>query len=236
MAHEIAHQWFGDMATETEWAHIWLSEGFATYMTILYFENKYGQDTARKMLITNRNQVVTYSKQSDQPVVDFSAKDYMTLLNPNSYQKGGWVLHMLRNQLGDAAFWKGIQAYYAAFAGKNASTDDLRRAMEKASGQDLQPFFRQWLYKAGHPILSIDWKYQPEKKSIDITIYQKQPVAFQFPLELSFTGQDQQSLLTQTVWVKEPTTHLTIPVSGQPIEMVADPSVKLLFEYTQAHP
>src|SRR6266700_2106852 len=86
LAHEIAHQWFGDMATETDWSHLWLSEGFATYMTILYFEKKY-----------------------EKPVVDSSVTNYMELLNANSYQKGGWILHMLRMEAGDSAFWKGIR-------------------------------------------------------------------------------------------------------------------------------
>lgn len=232
LTHEIAHQWFGDMATETEWAHIWLSEGFATYMTILYFENKYGQDTARQMLVVNRNQVIAYNKHRQQPVVDSSVKDYMELLNVNSYQKGGWVLHMLRNQLGDSAFWKGIRAYYASFSGRNASTDDLRKVMESTTGKDLKQFFTQWLYTAGHPVLDINWKYDPAKKSVLLTIHQKQSTPFRFPLELSFEGQDHKLLLTKTVWVKDEQTSLTIPVTGQPEQVIADPSMKLLFEYT----
>lgn len=230
LTHEIAHQWFGDMATETEWAHIWLSEGFATYMTILYFEHKYGQDTARKMLLEDRGQVINYTKRSKKPIVDSSVKDYMALLNPNSYQKGGWVLHMLRNQLGDPVFWKGIRSYYAAYSGKNASTDDLRKHMEEVSGQDLKQFFQQWLYTAGHPVLDISWQYDKDKKAVSLTINQQQDTPFQFQLELSFYGQDHTFLSNKTVSIKSKQTTLLVPVTKQVEKVVADPGTKLLFE------
>lgn len=229
LTHEIAHQWFGDMATETEWAHIWLSEGFATYMTILYFEHKYGQDTARKMLLEDRNQVIAYTKRTQKPVVDSSVKDYMALLNPNSYQKGGWVLHMLRDQLGDAIFWKGIRAYYAKFSGKNASTEDLRKSMEEVSGQNLQQFFQQWLYTPGHPILDISWQYDKDKKAVSLTIDQQQDIPFQFPLELAFYGPDHTFLFNKTVPVKSKQTTLLVPVNSQVKQITADPGIKLLF-------
>ena len=124
LSHEIAHQWFGNMATEKSFAHLWLSEGFATYMTVLYMENKHGADTARKMLEDDRLQVIEFAKTSDRSIVD-ETKDYMELLNINSYQKAGWVLHMLHRQLGDSIFWKSVRSYYAAYAGKNADTKDL---------------------------------------------------------------------------------------------------------------
>ncbi|AXY77490.1 M1 family peptidase [Paraflavitalea soli] len=230
LTHEIAHQWFGDMATETEWAHIWLSEGFATYMTILYFEHKYGQDTARKMLLEDRSQVIGYTKRSKKPIVDSSVKDYMALLNPNSYQKGGWVLHMLRNQLGDSIFWKGIRSYYAAYSGKNASTDDLRKRMEEVSGQHLRQFFLQWLYTAGHPVLDITWLYDKDKKGVSLTINQQQDIPFEFQLELSFYGQDRSFLFNKTVAVKSKQTTLVVPVTKPVEKVVADPATKLLFE------
>ena len=102
MAHEIAHQWFGDNVTEKDWPHLWLSEGFATYMTDVYLENKYGEDSLKNLLRTQRRQVVGYSANHKTPVVDATeSKHLMNLLNDNSYQKGAWVLHMLRRKLGD---------------------------------------------------------------------------------------------------------------------------------------
>jgi len=225
LAHEIAHQWFGDMATEADWSHLWLSEGFATYMTILYFEHKYGIDTAKKMLAKDRVKVIEFARKNLRPVVDSSVTNYMELLNANSYQKGGWALHMLRRQLGDAAFWKGIQLYYTRFAGKNAVSADLCKAMEEVSGKDLKQFFHQWLFTAGQPKLQIQWKYNAGKKTIDITVIQQQNELFQFPLELMIGNG-----LTKQVSIKDRETHLSIPIAAKPAAIIADPNINLLFE------
>jgi aminopeptidase N len=225
LAHEIAHQWFGDMATEADWSHLWLSEGFATYMTILYFEHKYGYDTAKYMLSKNRQQVIDFARKRPRPVVDSSVTDYMELLNANSYQKGGWALHMLRRQLGDSIFWKGIQTYYNRFAGKNAVTGDLCRVMEEVSGKNLKPFFIQWLFTAGHPRLNVTWKYNAVKKLIDITVIQQQEVMFQFPLEIQVDG-----ALTKQIAITDRETRVSIPYTKKPATVILDPQINLLFE------
>src|SRR5690606_37591424 len=137
IGHEIAHQWFGNMATEKSFVHIWLSEGFATYLTTMYMEEKYGVDTAKFLRIDDRQKVISFSRRSGIPVVDTSTKNYMDLLNANSYEKGGWVLHMLRRQLGDSIFWKGIRQYYHDYAGKNADTRDVQKIFEDVSGKKL---------------------------------------------------------------------------------------------------
>jgi aminopeptidase N len=200
-------------------------------MTILYFENKYGKDTANKMLLENRKQVVAYHKKRQQPIVDTTVRNYMELLNANSYQKGGWVLHMLRNQLGDSAFWKGIRAYYAKFSGKNAATDDLRKVMEEVSGQKLETFFKQWLYTAGQPVLDISWQYDAANKQVKLTVVQQQETAFQFPLEINLTDKDGKTQLRKTIPIKDKQTNLTIPVNGQIETIHVDPAIKLLCEY-----
>lgn len=155
IAHEIAHQWFGNMATEADWSHLWLSEGFATYMTILYFERTHSLDTAMLMRAKDRNTVITFSKKYNEPIVDKTVTDYLQLLNANSYQKGGWVLHMLRRQIGDTAFLRGIRNYYAQYAGKNAVTEDLQLVMEKHPDSNsvsssnngfIQPVSHSWTY------------------------------------------------------------------------------------------
>ncbi|WP_207512322.1 M1 family metallopeptidase [Longitalea luteola] len=224
LAHEIAHQWFGNMATEADWSHLWLSEGFATYMTILYFEQKYGIDTAQKMLVKNRQQVIDFARKKVRPVVDSSITNYMELLNANSYQKGGWVLHMLRRELGDSLFWKGVRTYYSRYAGKNAVTGDLCRIMEEVSGKALKGFFDQWLFRAGHPKLEVTWTYHAKNKTVNITVVQKQNELYRFPLELQI-GTD-----TIKVLVKDRETRLSFPVLKQPSFVKADPQVNLLFE------
>jgi hypothetical protein len=130
IAHEIAHQWFGNMATEKSFGHLWLSEGFATYFTIIYFANKYGRDTAINMLKGDRRQIIAFAKTSNRAIVDTEERDYMKLLNTNSYQKGGWVLHMLKRELGDSVFWRSIRKYYATYAGSSAGTEELQKVFE----------------------------------------------------------------------------------------------------------
>lgn len=229
IAHEIAHQWFGDMVTESEWAHVWLSEGFATYMAILWMENKYGQDTAIKMRLEDRVQAIAFSKQNAAPVVNSATENYIELLNPNSYQKGGWVLHMLRKQLGDSVFWNGIRNYYSLYAGQNTVTDDLRKAMERVSGKDLKKFFQQWLYTPGHPELDMNWKYNASSKQLTVNITQQQKNDFEFPMEINIIGADNK-VITKSVSIKDKFTTIPISLPGKPLKIVIDPGVDLFYD------
>lgn len=226
MAHEIAHQWFGDGASEKNFAHLWLSEGFATYMTNLYLENKYGADTLKKRLAADRKTVFDFEKKRMTPVVDTAVKNqYMQLLNANSYQKGGWVLHMLRRKLGDATFWKGVSNYYTKYNGRNANTADLCLVMEQASGQNLKPFFKQWLRTAGHPDLKLTWQYDAAKEMLDITIEQKQSNLYEFPLEIAVDDH------IHSITVKNITTTVQIPLKAKPQAIDIDPNVNLLASF-----
>jgi aminopeptidase N len=227
MAHEIAHQWFGDAATETEWQHLWLSEGFATYMTHCYLENKYGIDTLKAGMLKDRTQVITFEKKRLTPVVDTSIKeDYMQLLNPNSYQKGGWVLHMLRRKIGDSLFWKGIAAYYTAYRDHNASSEDFEKIMEAVSGQDLHTFFHQWLYIPGHPSLKLEWHYDTANSSLFITSTQLQPSPYTFPLELAIDN------TRYTIQITDKTNQVRIPLIAEPTTILPDPDINVLADFT----
>lgn len=226
VVHEVAHQWFGNSASETHFSHLWLSEGFASYFTHLYMEQKYGRDSLAGGLKIDRNQVVSYSRKSTTPIVDTTKNNYMDLLNANSYQKGSWVLHMLRNKVGDSAFWKGIRNYYAAYAGKNASTNDFRKVMEQASGQDLQKFFQQWLFTAGQPELQVTSTYKDGKATY--TIVQTQKQLFEFPLQIEINSGDVNKL-TKSIQVNQRETTFSIPMEKQPVGIKLDPNVNLLF-------
>ena len=231
IAHEIAHQWFGNSATETDWPHVWLSEGFATAMTNLYLENKYGKDTLQHRLQADRNIIIDFAKKRFTPIVDTSeAENFKALLNRNSYQKGGWVLHMLRRKMGDHLFWKSIKAYYAAYAGKNATTDDLRKVFEKTSGLPLQKFFKQWLYTAGHPVLEIKWSYDEEKKAVMLQINQLQKTTFSFPMQFLIYQNKKSENINKTFLINESITSMKISVSDKPTKIVADPETNLLYE------
>lgn len=226
MAHEIAHQWFGDAATESSWQHLWLSEGFATYMTNYYLERKYGQDTLQKRLAQQRTKVLNFERRRLTPVIDTAVHhNYMQLLNANSYEKGAWVLHMLRRKLGEAAFWQGIRNYYARYKGRNAATGDLKQVMEQAGRQNLTAFFKQWLYTAGAPDLDITWKYDEGAGAVNITVQQKQNTAFEFPLQAAIGNK------VYTIAVKDKTTTLQLPVAEKPLQIKFDPDVNLLAKF-----
>jgi aminopeptidase N len=230
MAHEIAHQWFGDAASEKNFSHLWLSEGFATYMTNVYLEHKYGTDTLKRRLQADRKTVLDFEKIRKTPVVDTAVhSNYMVLLNANSYQKGGWVLHMLRRKMGEEAYWKGVRNYYAKYDGGNASTDDLRTVLEQASGQNLEQFFKQWLYTPGTPHLKYGWLYDAHKKIIDIAIVQEQASVFEFPLQFMVGNK------IQTFAIKNKITHLKFSVIANPVQVIIDPNVSLLAQFEKVN-
>src|SRR6187399_3277675 len=230
LAHEIAHQWFGNMATEKSFGHLWLSEGFATYFTILYFENKYGKDTAINMLKEDRDQVINFSKESNKAIVDTDETDYMKLLNANSYQKGGWVLHMLRCELGDSVFWRSIRKYYATYAGSIADTRDLQKVFEEVSGKDLKQFFDQWLNTTGQPDLDISWKYDAIGKFVYIDVKQLQKNSFQFPL--SFIIDNSPKSKKEKVFVNRVASSFKIKQDQKPVSIIVDPDTELLMNNT----
>lgn len=227
IAHEIAHQWFGDMVTEKSFAHLWLSEGFATYLAVFYNEKTFGPGAAKDMLEEDRQQVIAFARNNNTPVVD-SSSSYMDLLNANSYQKGGWILHMLRQQLGDTVFQQCVRAYYNSYAGKNAETKDLQRVFEKVSGKDLDSFFRQWLFSPGLPKLDIQWSYSETAKQTSVTIKQLQKTTFNFPLEILIRSGGDDKI--ETINITQPVQTFQISSQLKPLRIQADPNVKLLFE------
>ena len=231
IAHEIAHQWFGNAATEKNWQHLWLSEGFATYMASLYHEYKYGVDSFNKRLMEDRKTVIKFSKKRFTPVVDTTyGTDIMQLLNANSYQKGGWILHMLRRRLGDTIFWQSVRQYYAVYGGHNADTRDLQKVFEDVSHTNLTTFFNQWLYTYGQPVLNVTWKYNVSAKEITVNVEQKQEVLFTFPLEIALQQGEKQ--MTKTINVVDKKTTISIPVTVKPSDIILDPNVNLLYEGT----
>jgi aminopeptidase N len=228
IAHEISHQWFGNSVTEENWHHIWLSEGFATYFTDLYYEHKYGPEVFRSRMERERNVVIRYASRHLSPVIDTTITNYMDLLSPNSYQKGAWFLHMLRKELGDDLFRECIRSYYKKYQYSNALTEDFQYIVESLAGKNLDHFFKQWLYQAGHPVVDIQW--QQKKTGIEVKIEQTQEgTTFIFPLELELVFHDG-SKKTENILVDQTEKNFVIPVNEKVEKIIPDPEVWLLFE------
>jgi len=228
LAHEIAHQWFGDMATEKSFTHLWLSEGFATYLAHIYISSRYGTDSFEAEMKIDREKIIELERFSPKPVVD-SVTPYMELLNANRYERGSWILHMLQRQLNDSVFHQIIRSYYETYKGKNADTKDFEAIAEKISGKDLGYFFKQWPYTSQIPNLIINWSYDDKEKKLSVSVEQMQNTEpFIFPLEIlieSESGKNQ--IETLAINKKKQTFTFSIP---RPSKIIADPDTSLLFD------
>jgi len=226
IAHEIAHQWFGNSVTEEDWHHIWLSEGFATYLTSVYMEKTYGAEHLAKDMISARERVIRYYERNPAPVIDTTITNLMRLLNANSYQKGAWVLHMLRFEIGEEDFWKGIRLYYERYRYGNALTDDFKQVMEEVSGRDLNWFFHQWLYIAGQPDIKITTREGNVKGTINLIVKQMQDYIFTFDLELGL--KDSKGIRNEKIRVSDKITRIDLKADPD-VSITIDPEVRLLF-------
>ena len=198
IAHEIAHQWFGNAVTEADWDDVWLSEGFATYFTLLFTEHSRGRDAFVHDLKQSRQQIFTLEKASPEAaVLHKNLSDMKMVLNRIIYQKGAWTLHMLRRAMGDDAFWAGIRTYYQRYRNANATTADFRKVMEEASGLQLEAFFEQWLARAGSPVVEGSWTYDAGAGKVRVEVSQTQAgPAYRLPLELEIDGKVESIELT----------------------------------------
>ena len=191
ITHEIAHHWFGNAVTEDDWDHVWLSEGFATYFTLLFIEYAYGRDRFVEGLKRSRERVFEFYKDNpDYRIVHDNLTDMSKVTTRNTYQKGAWVLHMLRGLMGDESFWAGFREYYRRFRDRNASTQDFRQVMEEFSADDLSWFFQQWLYQGGKLEYRGRWSYDREQKQLELELDQVQTdgTSFRMPVEIGIYG------------------------------------------------
>jgi len=229
--HEIAHQWFGNAVTESTWDDAWLSEGFATYFTLLFLENAYGHDEYIDGLKKARKTVLDfYKKDSTYSIVDDRTAENGPITNGLTYQKGAWVLHMLRERIGHDNFRKGIQSYYKKYMNANASTSDFIEEMEKASNENLKTFFNQWLYKPDVLRISGNWKYDSDTKQVILNLDQTQSSGFLFetPIEIQIyeNGLSQPQNLKYNINAKN--VQYKIPCSQKPSLILLDPRTALL--------
>jgi aminopeptidase N len=229
--HELAHQWFGNAVTESTWDDAWLSEGFATYFTMLFVEHAYGREEFVSQLQAAKK--TTYNLAAKDPaykIIDDRSPEKTSVTSGLTYQKGAWILHMLRNQLGDQAFQAGIRDYYRSFMNSNATTTDFRLAMERASRQDLKAFFQQWLYQGGNIQLKGTWKYDEASKQVKIALQQTQGKAYSFDFFLEVGLYKPGELLPEIVkfHITASTQELTLPAAAKPEKVALDPRTVLL--------
>jgi aminopeptidase N len=188
-AHEITHQWFGDLVTCKDWSHLWLNEGFATYYTHLYDEHKLGTDQMRFRLYLDALDIL--KNTDEKPVVWRGFKSPKEQFDYRSYPKGAWVLHMLRSQLGSDLYRKCIRTYLERHRNGNVVTDDLVSVLEEVSGKSWDQFFDQWIYHGGEPILKVEYSWDQDRKQAKLSIKQTQKISdqvllFDFPLPVRF--------------------------------------------------
>jgi aminopeptidase N len=175
VAHETAHQWFGDAVSQADWHHLWLSEGFATYGAALWWEHVGGAPALQKAMQQAADGIRRNAAQ-DRPIIDTAQQQLMELLNANNYEKGSWVLHSLRGLVGDSAFFRGLRAYYARYRNGNALSRDFANVMGEASGQNLDWYFRQALTQPGYPVFDVSTRLAGDSVVVELT--QVQPASW----------------------------------------------------------
>jgi aminopeptidase N len=227
VAHEIAHQWFGDAVTEREWPHLWLSEGFATYFAAVFFEFREGDYAGAERMANAEQRYLSSGRTPWSPVIDVEPSDLSSLLNANNYQKGAWVLHMLRGIVGDEAFFEAVRRYYAEHMNQTALTEDFQRIVEEELGEELAWFFEQWLRTPGVPIVEARPFWNEATSTLVLRVRQGQPwPPFRFPLKFAATGEGYR--LEETFWVKSRDDRFEWSLPGEPSKILIDPENALL--------
>ena len=228
VAHEAAHQWFGDLLTCEDWSNTWLNEGFADYFTALYVRSAHGDDEfAWEIDDLRRAYLGEVERNYRRPLVDRRYADPIDMFDRHSYEKGALVLHTLHYLLGEEGWSKGIRAYVERFAGQTVTTPDLQDAVETATGVSLGPLFEQYVYGAGHPELKVKWDYQPETRQVHLEIRQTQKLEgqtglFSFPLEVALMG-ERDTVVRRIPVAARDFQDLYIPSDERPRTVVLDP-------------
>jgi aminopeptidase N len=229
ISHELAHQWFGDLVTCSDWQHIWLNEGFATYCEALYWEASKGKDEFQYYMMQTADDYLEEARtRYTRPIVTKVYKHPDDLFDRHTYEKGGCVLHMMRHLVGDKYFRRSLRTYLQRFANGNAETDDLRKVFELETGQSLQQFFDQWIFREGHPELKVDFYH--DNHIVEIKIKQSQTgEPFEFPLELEMAfANSHKKIYTFKVRDRENIFQIPIDDDDQVDWFSVDPEFKIL--------
>jgi aminopeptidase N len=226
ISHELGHQWFGDLVTCKDWGDIWLNEGFATFMETVWSEAHFGKDQADYERWLAAHEWFSDPNLYTKPIVRHDFNDSGEF-DGNAYTKGGWVLYMLRHQLGEDAFYRGLKHYLEVNRGKNVVTADLAKAIEEANHTNVDQFFSQWLYGAGAPKLDLSYKYDDAKHEVALTVKQTQKVEgrvglFHIPTDVEITTASGPKLFPITVSAEKDTAVFTFPADAAPLMVLFD--------------
>jgi aminopeptidase N len=229
-AHEMAHQWFGDLVTTKDWSHLWLNEGFATYYSLLYDKHKVGEDEFKLRLYNNGQGILNNAKDTI-PIVNKSYGSPMDQFSFRAYPKGGWVLHMLRSQLGEELYRECIQTYLERNQFTSAVTQDLLAVIEELSGKSWDRFFDQWVFLSGAPELKVNYRWDSEAKRARVSVEQTQLIEekrplFHFPLKVRFKWDG--AVEDRVVDVDEKAEDFEFEFDSAPTLVRVDPDLELL--------
>ncbi len=230
VSHELFHQWFGDLVTAESWSNLTLNESFANYSEVLWREHKYGREEAQKKNYEDLQQYLGVPQEAAKNLVRYYYQSQEDMFDLVSYQKGGRVLNMLRYYLGDSAFFKGLTLYLNTYQYSNAEAHQLREALEKVSGKDLNWFFNQWYFGYGHPSLNISYGYDAGSKTAQVFIQQvqQQDTVFQLPFAVDVYNGNTKT--RYAVWMKNRRDTFSFPAPAKPDLINVDADKNLLAE------
>jgi aminopeptidase N len=231
VVHELFHQWFGDYVTAESWSNLTVNESFADFSETLWAEHKYGKDEGDAHINSDRKAYLNTADASTKDLVRFHYNDKEDMFDVVTYQKGGSILYMLRNFLGNDAFYKGLGIYLKTNAFKNGEAQQLRLALEEASGKDLNWFFNQWYYNAGHPELNITYNWDAANKTQYVYLQQNQTGnVFTLPMAIDiYSGGKKERHM---VWMRDKTDTLTFKLAAKPDLVNVDGDKMLLAKKT----
>jgi len=229
IAHELFHQWFGDLVTSESWSNLTLNESFANYSQVLWKENKYGQDAGDEENFSDMNGYLQ-SQSENKNLVRYYYNDKEAVFDAVSYNKGGRILNMLRNYVGDSAFFKSLNVYLTTNKFKSAEASQLRLAFEEITGQDLNWYWNQWYYGSGHPKLNIDYVYDDNAHNVKVIVMQKTDKIFRLPIAVDiYNGANKER---HNVWLGNRIDTLTFDYKTKPDLVNVDGDKVLLVEKT----
>lgn len=235
IVHELAHQWFGNSVTEASWDDVWLSEGFATYFTQLFFEYAEGHDAFVERMIAARNRVFEFhAKDPDYRIVHDNLNDMSKVTTRQTYDKGAWILHMIRNEIGDESWRTGIRNYYRKYMNLHATTGDFRDEMEAVCDCNLKPLFAQWLYQGGNILMNGEWHYADSTNTVEVVLSQVQNDGFNFSVdvEIGIFGNNDLLPSIHRIPLNGTGGRLSIPFAAKPERVVVDPRTVLLAQWS----